>query len=156
VLQLLSAGARIEERAIPTYYGDEICRVAGLKYAFNVAKATLGHRLHHLGLLYQRRFDVEVDNRHYDLKLGYPSSHSYALAAVPAGASVIDIGCGPGGMAEQLAARGCTVAAVDRHGPARARDGVKVFVQDLDEEPSFDVGEYEYVLLLDILEHLRS
>ena len=37
----LSPGKRIKEIAIPTYYGDEICRVDGLKYAFNVIKASL-------------------------------------------------------------------------------------------------------------------
>jgi glycosyltransferase involved in cell wall biosynthesis len=156
ILQLLNAGARIEERPIPTYYGDEICRVAGLRYAFNVIRSTLGNRLHRLGLLYQRRFDVEIHNRHYDLKLGYPSSHSYALAAVPAGASVMDIGSGPGGMAEQLAAKGCRAAVVDRHPVQRPPQGVAVVVQDLDDELHFDVADYDYILLLDILEHLKS
>jgi 2-polyprenyl-3-methyl-5-hydroxy-6-metoxy-1,4-benzoquinol methylase len=31
---------RIVERPIPTYYGDEICRVNGLKYAWNVAPSS--------------------------------------------------------------------------------------------------------------------
>lgn len=32
-IQLVRAGLRIKEVPIPTYYGDEICRVNGLKYA---------------------------------------------------------------------------------------------------------------------------
>ncbi len=156
ILQLLTGRTHIVELPIATYYGNEICRVAGLRYAFNVVAATLSSRLHRLGLLYQRRFDVEVENRHYDLKLGYPSSHSYALAAVPGGASVMDVGSGPGGFAEQLVAKGCRTALVDRHPPQRRPDGVKVFVQDLDDEVRFDVGEYDYLLMLDILEHLKD
>jgi glycosyltransferase involved in cell wall biosynthesis len=40
IIQLTMAGKRIKELAIPTYYGDEICRVNGMKYAFDVLKAS--------------------------------------------------------------------------------------------------------------------
>jgi hypothetical protein len=40
---------RIVEVPIPTFYGDEICRVNGIPYAFNCVRETaayaLGHRL---------------------------------------------------------------------------------------------------------------
>src|SRR5204863_1903737 len=36
IIQLLRAGLRIKEVPIPTYYGDEICHVNGLEYAWNV------------------------------------------------------------------------------------------------------------------------
>jgi len=39
------AGVTIKELPIPTYYGDEICRVNGLKYAANVVIAALKARL---------------------------------------------------------------------------------------------------------------
>jgi len=35
---------RIRERPIPTYYGDEICHVNGLKYAWNVTRSLLDYR----------------------------------------------------------------------------------------------------------------
>lgn len=38
IIQLVIAEKRIKELPIPTYYGDEICRVDGLKYAFDVVK----------------------------------------------------------------------------------------------------------------------
>ena len=38
IIQLLQAGMRLLELPIPTYYGDEICYVNGLKYAWNVAQ----------------------------------------------------------------------------------------------------------------------
>lgn len=159
IIQLLNAGQRIVELPIPTYYGDEICRVNGMKYAKDVMVATLQSVAHRLGILYQRRFDPVAlqDNAHYDLKLGYASSHQFALDTVPAGAAVIDIGSGPGGVARELVKKGCRVAVVDQFAPMDAPEsGVQVFRQDLDEAPTFDVREYQYVLLLDVIEHLRN
>ena len=33
---------------------------------------------------------------------------------------------------------------------------LRVFVQDLDDEPTFDVGSYDFLLLLDVIEHLKN
>jgi 2-polyprenyl-3-methyl-5-hydroxy-6-metoxy-1,4-benzoquinol methylase len=157
LIQLLNGGFRITELPIPTYYGDEIRYVGGVGYAKEVLHATLRNTAHRMGLLYQRRFDVGVDdNRHYDLKLGYASTHSWALDAVPPATAVIDIGAGPGGMATELRKKDCDVAVVDQFSPGLPVDGVKVFRQDLDEPLTFDVGPYRYLLLLDVIEHLRS
>ena len=159
IIQLLHARHRIVEVPIPTYYGDEICRVNGLKYAKDVMRVTLQSAAHHAGILYQRRFDPinEQENAHYDLKLGYASSHQFALDAIPDGAAVLDIGAGPGGLARELLQKGCRVAAVDQFAVSeRLDDEVKVFVQDLDDEPRFSLSEYDYLLLLDVIEHLKS
>ncbi|WP_394824004.1 glycosyltransferase [Pendulispora albinea] len=163
IIQFLNAKLTIEELPIPTYYGDEICRVNGMKYAKDVMVATTKNALHRAGVLYQRRFDTEEqENAHYDLKLGYASSHSWALEAVPPGGNVIDIGAGPGGMAQELLGKSCNVAVVDQFDlsvkPTDIEDAsrIKVFVQDLDEAPKFDVRPYEHLLLLDVIEHLKS
>ncbi len=50
ILQMLSARQRIVELPIPTHYGDEVCRVNGLPYAWQVLAATLRWRLHRAGL----------------------------------------------------------------------------------------------------------
>ena len=157
IIQLLNGGFRIAELPIPTYYGDEICRVDGIRYAKEVLHATLRNTTHRMGLLYQRRFDVSADdNRHYKLKLGYASTHSWALSAVPNGSSVIDIGAGPGGMAGELVKKGCTVAVVDQFSAGLPAGDIRVFRQDLDAALGFDVGPYKFILLLDVIEHLRS
>ena len=159
IIQLLNARLRIRELPIRTYYGDEICRVNGMKYAKDVMIATLQNALHRAGLFYQRRFDTSFDdNTHYDLKLGYASSHSYAIAAVPAGARVLDIGSGPLGIAGELLRKDCVVAVVDQVAPsedAPAAARIDVHVQNLDEPLAFPV-DAEYVLMLDVIEHLRS
>jgi glycosyltransferase involved in cell wall biosynthesis len=159
VIQLLNAGQRIVELPIPTYYGNEICRVNGLAYAKDVMVATLQNAAHRAGVLYQRRFDPVNDrpNAHYDLKLGYASSHQFAIDAVPPGAAVIDLGAGPGGVASHLLKKGCRVAVVDQFSPeSLGASNVIVFQQDLDDAPTFSVKGYEYVLLLDVIEHLKD
>ncbi|PZR10525.1 MAG: glycosyltransferase/methyltransferase [Archangium gephyra] len=157
IIQFLNAKLRIKELPIPTYYGDEISRVNGMKYAKDVMIATVQNSLHRSGLLYQRRFDKRVvDNAHYELKLGYPSSHQYALDAVPGGESVLDIGGGPGGIAQAFKNKHCKVAVVDQFEPRNADPEVKVFVRDLDEGLDVDVSGYRYLLLLDVIEHLKN
>ena len=157
IIQLLNAGMPILELPIPTYYGTEISRVNGLKYAWNVAMATLRNAAHRSGILYQRRFDpISEDNRHYGSKLGYASSHSWALAAVPGGTSVLDIGAGPEGLARHLQKKGCRVAVVDQFLPLATDAGVEVFVQDLEKPLGIDLAPYRYLLMLDIIEHLRD
>jgi glycosyltransferase involved in cell wall biosynthesis len=157
IIQLLNAGARIVECPIPTYYGDEICRVNGMKYAKDVMSATLQNVAHRSGLLYQRRFDPCDDgNTRYDLKLGYASSHTYAVQAVTPGTRVLDIGSGPGGIARELRRVGCEVTTVDRYAPSVPSLDVKVIVQDIDEPPQYDAKAYDTLLLLDIIEHLKD
>ena len=127
-----------------------------MKYAKDVMRVTLQNVAHNLGILYQRRFDTNPeDNRHYSLKLDFPSSHRYAIDAVPPGARVLDIGAGPGGIAKELVAKGCEVAVVDRHPVEEDVQGVKVIVQDLDQPVTFDVSPYSHLLLLDVIEHLH-
>lgn len=156
IIQLMLAGARIVEVPIPTYYGDEICRVQGMKYAKDVIKATVMSRLQRLEIFYQRKFDVGGQgNLRYDLKLGYPSSHTRALDAVPAGSRVLDIGCGPGYFDELLAQKGCRVTGVDQYPPA-VPEAFEAFLR-WDERAAFpdvDLSAFDRVLLLDIIEHL--
>jgi glycosyltransferase involved in cell wall biosynthesis len=157
IIQLINANLRIAELPIPTYYGDEICRVNGVKYAKDVMVATAQNALHRIGLLYQRRFDTaDENNLHYDLKLGYASSHQFAIDAVPAGASVLDIGSGPGGIATELLGKGCEVSVVDQFPPPPdAPKQIDVHVQDLNAPPDFDL-KADYILMLDVIEHLTS
>ena len=160
IIQLMIARQRIVELPIPTYYGDEICRVNGMKYAKDVIRATLQSVGHRCGVFYQRRFEpveTATSNIHYDLKLGFASSHQWALDAVPGGAKVIDIGSGPGGLATKLVEKGCEVAVVDQYTPdSVAALNVRVFSQDLDDQLMFDAGSYQVLLLLDVIEHLKS
>ncbi len=157
LVQLFRAGMRVREVPIPVYYGDEICHVNGLAYAANVVGTTLASRLHDLGVFYQRKYDLRSEGEIYDLKLGYASSHTAALDEVTAGANVLDLGCGRGLLAGELRHRGCTVHGVDSVDPGPSPDLARFTLHDLDAgPPELDLGEYDVVLLLDILEHLSS
>jgi hypothetical protein len=45
---------------------------------------------------------------------------------------------------------------VDQHEPEDIDPAIRVFVQDLDDELRFDVGQADYLMLLDIIEHLKE
>jgi glycosyltransferase involved in cell wall biosynthesis len=47
ILEFLKRGGRIKEVAIPTYYGDEICYVNGIPYAWNCVRETFGYAFRH-------------------------------------------------------------------------------------------------------------
>src|SRR5262249_43017881 len=59
--------------------------------------------------------------------------------------------------AGELVRKGCRVAVVDQFASRyELPPHVAVFQQDLDDEPEFDARKYEYLLLLDVIEHLKS
>ena len=160
IIQLMRGGLRIKEVPIPTYYGDEICHVNGIKYAWDVVKATLLSRAQDFGILYDRKFDLSVtgeSNPLYQSKFGYESPHTLAVDLVPQGASVLDIGCASGYVCSALKRKGCRVTGIDQF-PVSPRAELDRFIKhDLDSpELPVDAGEFDFVLLLDVIEHLRS
>ncbi len=157
IIQLVLGNFRIAEVPIPTYYGDEICRVNGIRYATDVVLATIGSRLHRLNVFYDRRFDLEADgNRRYGLKLGYDSSHTRALDAIPAGARVLDIGCGPGDFAREVVRKGCAVDGADKFPPSDTSVFQTFWTWNEPEPLVVDLQQYDCVLLLDIIEHFTE
>jgi SAM-dependent methyltransferase len=161
IVQFLVAQLRIAELPIPTYYGDEICRVNGIKYAWDVTRAVLVARSQELGVFYDRRFDCApqtTGHAHYEAKAGYRSPHTVAVDLVPSGARVLDLGCAGGYVGSMLKERkGCRVTGVDKF-PLAPGVALDAFVlHDLnDGPPPIAPGEYDYVLLLDVIEHLAS
>jgi len=155
IIQLINAKAIILELPIPTYYGNEISRVNGMKYAKNVMLATLQNVAHRADILYQRRFDVDRSNAHYDLKLGYASSHTFAIESIPSGSKVADIGGGQALLAAQLAEKGCHVRVVDQFPVESTNPNIESSVVDLeDSRLRIDTTDRDHILLLDIIEHL--
>lgn len=160
IIQLMAAHLRIAELSIPTYYGDEICRVNGIKYAKDVVMACVRARAQQLSLFYDRKFDVAppaLQNDRYAPKLDFESTHTLALERIPPGSRVLDIGCAGGYLSAALRARGCHTTGIDAVPPvdAGAFDGFRQF--DLDEGPfPVDLRNFDVVLLLDVVEHLHS
>ncbi len=158
LIQMINTGQRIHEISIPTYYGDEISHVNGWYYGLLILFSTLRSRLSPMGLLYDRRFDYDQTNEYYTLKLGYASSHQFALDRVRPGMTVLDIGSGPGYMTKALHDQGAKVISMDRYihpmteiYSMRAIE-CEVETYDLAQE-DIDV---DLVLMLDIIEHIHD
>jgi glycosyltransferase involved in cell wall biosynthesis/2-polyprenyl-3-methyl-5-hydroxy-6-metoxy-1,4-benzoquinol methylase len=159
IIQLVIAAKRIKELPIPTYYGDEICRVEGLKYAFYVVKVSLQAWFQKINLFYDRRFDCAPpqDGRRYPSKLDFASTHSRVLELVPAEARVLDLGCGIGAVGAALKKKNCTVVGCDVKRGALTGAFDQFFLTDLNRGlPDVGRERFDYILALDVIEHLAA
>ncbi len=159
IIQFVLKKLRIAELPIPTYYGDEICHVNGLRYAWDVFKATTKARLCEINLFYDPKFDVDPPELNYDLKLGFQSSHTMAIDAAKPEGRILDVGCGQGYLAGELVRKGCRVTGMDRLIPDKstAEDQLEFIRWDLDSsEFPVNVSAYDQIFLLDIIEHLKQ
>ncbi|MBT2364576.1 methyltransferase domain-containing protein [Streptomyces sp. ISL-10] len=155
IVQLLDAGMRIKEIPIPTYYGDEICYVNGMRYAKDVVKDVLAYRLAVKGFGTCDWIPKPVE---YSFKEGDGSSHSVILdmmRGMPPG-RVLDLGCSGGLFAERLEALGHEVTGVDCVEVPGVRDRCSQFhLADLEEGLPEGIGDrYDYVVAADVVEHL--
>jgi len=158
LLQAVYVQARIHEFAIPTHYGDEICRVNGMRYAKNVALTTMQFKMHQWGMLCSLKFRDLTPVRYEDKTSQMYSSHAVALKLVEAQRprTLLDIGCGPGFIARQCQALGVEVTGLDVHEPMPG--SMAHFHRINLESNQFPVDPFAYdaVLLLDVLEHLAD
>lgn len=158
IIQMVNAGKRIVEVPIPTYYGDEICYVDGLKYAKDVSNDVLRYRLGKLGFDSGGLGDVGEE---YTLKQT-DSSHATILRWLGhrPPAKLLDLGCSGGLLSEKMRAFGHTVTGVDVLEIDGVRDRVDHFVKaNLDEglpAELTDRGPFDVVVCGDILEHVRQ
>jgi glycosyltransferase involved in cell wall biosynthesis len=155
IVQLLRAQQRVRELPIPTFYGDEISRVNGLAYAWQVTLISLRARVQDYVLFYDRKFDCRPEDDSEPLRLSYASPHRIALDRIGPGARVLIIDKALG-LSAELSRRGCNVTGIARESPAGAVLG-KFYRHDIESGPlpvSFE--EFDFVLLLDVIEHLRA
>jgi glycosyltransferase involved in cell wall biosynthesis len=156
ILQLITSGSRIMELPIPTYYGDEICYVNGLRYAWDVLVTTLRWKTQSLGLLHDSKYEKSLPSVPYEPKLDFPSTHSWVINAIAPGSTVLDIGCSDGYVSGALSAAGCRVIGVDCEPPADPSRFARFLQHDLDSGlPRVD-EHIDYVLALDVVEHLQT
>lgn len=157
ILQLHNAGCRIMEVPIPTYYGDEICHVDGVRYGMDVLKDTLQFAAERAGLGEGR---LAQPPEVYSLKDDPKSSHGILASWLRhrRAANVLDIGCGPGHLAAIFRESGHTVMGVDLRESPGARDRVDAFLEaDLDLGIPDEVeGPFDAVVAADLIEHVRD
>ncbi len=161
IIQLLLFGFRIVERPIPTYYGDEISHVNGLRYALDVVITTIKARVQYLGLFYERKFDIFDQHNcsgQYETKMDIDSPSRRTLKRIHHGSKVLEFGCGSGALLKELSKKSCSVCGVDRFSPNEEDKATFPFYQcDLNyEELPIEPGDYNYILMHDVLEHLAN
>ncbi len=156
IVQFIEAGQRIVEIPIPTYYGDEICRVEGLKYAKDVTRDVFRYRAHKMGF---GTGELAFATDAYEQKESPGSSHATTLAwlAGRQSARVLDLGCSDGRLAERLRALGHHVTGVDVVAHEGVKERVDRFIEaDLEQGvPPQVEGPFDVVLAADVLEHVR-
>ncbi|MEO0108628.1 MAG: bifunctional glycosyltransferase/class I SAM-dependent methyltransferase [candidate division WOR-3 bacterium] len=156
IIQFHQHNLRIVERPIPTYYGDEICYVNGLKYAYNVVKAVIQYRLQQAGF---RSYPKYALDRPYGAKQSPASSHRKIAQAIKGrDLKILDLGCGQGHIADLITNPGTQITGIDLvDSPGRSPRVSRFIGQDLEREPDLTgLGQFDYVLLADILEHVRN
>jgi 2-polyprenyl-3-methyl-5-hydroxy-6-metoxy-1,4-benzoquinol methylase len=154
ILGMHEAHKRIVEVPIPTYYGDEICYVDGMRYARDVMADVVRHRLRKLGF---GAGEPEMSAGPYELKTSPHSSHGVLLSwlAETEPGSVLDVGCSDGRFGELVRGHGHRVVGVDvvKHEGVGARlDG---FIEaDLNVGLPDETGVgFDVIVAADVLEH---
>lgn len=158
IVQLLFSRSPIEEIAIPTFYGDEVCHVNGMKYAGDVVRASVKASFISLGVFYDPKFDVAPPSvKKYVSKLSFTSTHSVAYDLVAPGSRVVDLGCADGYLSDALHQRKqCTVVATDLDA-SKSIPGCDYQSCDLNHElPRVDWSAIDAVVMLDVIEHLAE
>ena len=160
IIKLQHQGFRIHEVPIPTYYGDEICYVNGMRYAKDILRAV--YRYDRTRRSIQCYPEYQEYYVRYRVKTSSHSSHDFARLAVGCGQEVLDINFGNGVFSGELQKSGNRVTSAGAS--AAPAPGVQV-EQYIQWDPANALAEiaagtrgarFDKVLLLDVLEHLAA
>ena len=156
LLQVLSAGGHIAEVPIPTYYGEEVSYVNGMKYAKDVVIDSIAWRLQKKGFGAGHLASVGTD---YAMRDAATSSHQAIISRLSQEGPyrILDVGCAAGWTSEVLAERH-TVVGVDQFAHPGVSDRMSEFIKaDLSKGLPSKVGTgYDVVVAADVLEHLAT
>ncbi len=153
IIQFLMNKFNIGEYPIPTYYGDEISYVNGLKYAYNVIKESLKFRFQKFGILFDKKYEISEEKIYHD-KSNFVSTHYYINNLIKSNSKVIDLGYIENKFHHNLKKRNCFIKAVNKN-PINDRKIYDSFEKcDLNSKLPDDLVKYNYILLLDVVEHL--
>lgn len=158
IVQVLASKHAIVEVPIPTYYGDELCRVNGLGYAWNCVKTCLKFRMMEFELFYDPKFDlIDRSKDLYTTKFAETSVH-YHVRSLPLSpnSTLLDVGGGSGdAVSSSFAERGVQTTCIDQH-VAQRRPNIQQHSVNLNQpwDKQFPIERYDTVFALDVLEHL--
>ncbi len=156
IIQLVHAGKRIVEIPIPTYYGDEICYVNGMRYARDIFLDVFAYKMAAKGFGTAQWIDSPDE---YHFKDGDGTSHAVILemmSKLPSGLKVLDIGCSGGRLADFIRKSGHHVTGMDFVEIPGVRERTDNFVKaDLVNGIPPEVGSgFDVIIAGDVIEHL--
>ncbi len=160
IAQGVLAGWRFAEVAIPTHYGDEVCHVPGLRYAWQFLRSLVLSRLVRMGIFYKPNFDIALFGEElYTFKTSPWSLHQWVLSNIPQDGiqCSLELGANRGELSAALAERAPSHVAVDRRPPDRAGRS-RTLGLDLDQPFAGEIsgGPFDLCLALDVAEHMSS
>jgi len=157
IIKLHHQSFRIHEVPIPTYYGNEICYVNGMKYAKNVFRAV--RRYHGTVRSGKRAAEFSEYFIHYPIKKSKYSSHYYSQQFLAQGhQDVLELGCGEGFFARSVAEHGNRITGIDTLPKPADPEAFENFISaDLSAGlPDLDGKRFDKILLMDVLEHISA
>jgi glycosyltransferase involved in cell wall biosynthesis len=160
IIKLNHHNQKIIEVPIPTFYGEEICYVNGMKYAKDIFRTTRDYKKTVKGKKKDASY-LEYYVR-YPVKL-YPFSSHYEILKIlnaKENLSILEIGYGDGLLLKNLKTKN-EVVCFGMNDPVKGAQETYTgyFKSDLHEGlPDFpeQYKKYDYILLLDIIEHLLN
>lgn len=159
IVQFHDAGFRIKEVEIPTFYGDEICHVNGLLYAFNCIKTFIKYRLMQMEIFYDPKFDIRIEKPHvYFTKQTTTSLHHFVRNYDFGGRKkVLDVGGGDGEAVSQHLSKSHGVTCIDQYAEGNSKE-ISFVKADLNQSWSDEYGlkSFDTVLALDVIEHMND
>jgi len=127
IIKFNHQGLKINEVAIPTFYGDEICYVNGMKYARNVFRAVYRYLETRRSVKSHPEFEEYFVS--YPIKKSTYSSHHMIKEAAGTGQQILDVGCGEGYLAQELVERGNHVTGVETLPPQEVSQKLDTYIK---------------------------
>jgi glycosyltransferase involved in cell wall biosynthesis len=179
LIQLKILNKKIFEISIPTFYGKEISSLKSIDYGFAILKTTLKYYCQRYSIFYERKYDLNIflklKNRihndnfilsktegdisdKYVSKLDFNSTHSVAYSTIEKNSKVLSLGCGYCHVEKILKEKkNCYIHGVDNFINNNIKNLDLYEIADLNfYKFDFKAPNYDFVLLLDVIEHLHD
>lgn len=160
LIQLSIAKKKIYEIPIPTFYGKEISSLNSIQYGFAILSTTIIYFLQKFGIFYDQKYNFIKKERadNYESKVDFLSSHSVTYDIIEKNSKILSIGCGNAHLEKKLIEdKDCLIDGIDFTKVAKVDFLNKFLVVDFDKETiPLNFDEYDYILLLDVIEHIKN
>ena len=161
LMQAFHLSASIKEFVVPSEFINERCQVYGFENAWNSLLTVIKYRMQRIGLTVSLKYPFSASSIYKDKCDDENSTHFKALTILQKLSGVtpkrlLDIGCGPGHIEQHLGFLAFDTTGIDKES-CGAQHFDNFIVMDFDNEHlSIDITEFDHVLLLDIIEHIKK